>query len=140
MMRPDPASLLLDTHAWVWLNLGVELSERSLQAIEQAAASGGLWVSVISVWEVSLLHAKGRLRFGMSCIDWVERALAPPVVLATLTPIIAVESNALPAAFHDDPADRMITATARVGGHTLLTRDRLLLGYSGQGHLAALAC
>ena len=32
---------------------------------------------------------------------------------------------------HGDPSDRLIVATALVGGHQLVTADRLILAWSG---------
>ena len=87
-----------------------------------------------------MLYLKQRLRLETSCLDWVQRALAPPLTLAALTPVIAVECNSLPSRFHDDPADRIITATARVEGLTVVTRDRQILDYAAQGYVSALAC
>ena len=41
-----------------------------------------------------------------------------------------LESYALPGSFHPDPADRLLVATARVHGLTLLTADKRILRYS----------
>jgi PIN domain nuclease of toxin-antitoxin system len=140
-MRNDRSALLLDTHVWIWFNEGLpELSDQQRQSIDDAARRGEAWVSIISVWEVSFLHSKQRLRLGTSCLDWVRRALAPPLALAALTPEIAVECNDLPGRFHSDPAGRIITATARVEGLTVITRDRQILDYAKEGHVSALGC
>jgi PIN domain nuclease of toxin-antitoxin system len=138
-MSTEAGALLLDTHVWIWLSEGVpELSVERRHSIEDAARRGEVWVSIISVWEVSSLHSKRRLHLGTSCLEWARRALAPPLALATLTPEIAVECNSLPGQFHDDPADRMIAATARLEDMTVLTRDRQILAYAAQGHVDAL--
>jgi PIN domain nuclease of toxin-antitoxin system len=140
-MRSEHSALLLDTHVWIWFNEGLpELSEQRRRLIDDAARRGEARVSVMSVWEVSLLHAKQRLRLETSCLDWVHRALAPPLALAPLTPAIAVDCNNLPGQFHSDPADRIITATARIEGLTVITRDRQILDYAAQGYVSALAC
>jgi PIN domain nuclease of toxin-antitoxin system len=39
------------------------------------------------------------------------------------------EAYSLPETFHADPADRIITATARLKKYTLLTADRKILSY-----------
>ena len=128
--------LLLDTHVWFWLVDGSpRLPEAALAAIDGAAARGELLVSVVSVWEISMLEAKGRVRFDTTCLAWVEQALAPPVRLAPLTPEIAVESTRLPGSFHPNPADRLLTATARVEGAFLMTRDRRIVAYAREGHV-----
>jgi PIN domain nuclease of toxin-antitoxin system len=48
---------------------------------------------------------------------------------------ISVASTQLPGDFHADPADRIIVASARQMGATLVTADKLILAYSKAGHL-----
>ena len=50
MSSPEPAPLLLDTHYWIWMQLGEasHFTDRMLGAIRQAAATGSLLVSAIS--------------------------------------------------------------------------------------------
>jgi PIN domain nuclease of toxin-antitoxin system len=112
-------------------------TDRMLGAIRHVAASGSLLVSAISVWELGMLEAKGRIRLKPSCEEWVKEALAAPgLALAPITPEIALESSRLPGLFHGDPADRIIVATARRTGAQLMTRDRELIQYGRKGHLA----
>jgi PIN domain nuclease of toxin-antitoxin system len=135
-------AVLLDTHAWIWFRLGEAAAFRraSIEAIQAAADRSALRVSVISVWEVAMLAAKRRLRLEVPVAEWVRGALgAPGLLLAELTPEIAVESCGLPGEFHDDPADRMIVATARVMGATLYTKDRSILSYGRRGHVKVAA-
>jgi PIN domain nuclease of toxin-antitoxin system len=49
--------------------------------------------------------------------------------LASLDPSIAIRSTRLPGAFHADPADRIIVATALEGSAVLITPDRRILAY-----------
>jgi PIN domain nuclease of toxin-antitoxin system len=56
-----------------------------------------------------------------------------------LLPQVAIEATSLPDAFHRDPADQLIVATARVTNATLMTRDRRILDYAGRGHLTVIA-
>jgi len=136
-MSSEP--LLLDTHYWIWLQSGAKhrLTPKIVKIIEQAAARGNMLLSVISVWELGVLEAKGRVRLQLPCDQWVREALATPgLSLAPLTPEIALESSRLPGAFHGDPADRIIVATARSFGARLLTRDRKMIEYGRQRHVA----
>lgn len=133
---PD-APLLLDTHCWLWMAFGdvEKFSRPSRRLIGRAAQSGNLQVSVISVWEIAMLEAKGRVKLKMSCAEWVRRALETPgLALASLTPEIAIESSRLPGEIHADPADRILIATARVIGARFLTKDERLLDYGRQRH------
>ena len=60
--------LVLDTHVWVWLLEGTtSLKPAIRRRIEASAREGGLLVSAISVWEVAMLEAKGRLTFDQDC-------------------------------------------------------------------------
>jgi len=136
----DRDVLLLDTHVWLWLVAGSsDLSTEARNAIERATAVGALRIAAISLWEVVLLASHGRIVLGKSIGPWLEEALADPgPTIDPLSPQIAIESYALPEAFHRDPADRLIVATARVANATLMTRDQRILDYAARGHLSAI--
>jgi len=135
MTRP----VLLDTHVWVWLMLGDNrLGSVNRRMLEKAVPDGHLRVSIISVWEVAMLEAKGRLTLAGDCASWVREALAAPGLrLAELTPPIAIASTRLPGVFHGDPADRILIATARESEATLLTADQAILQYGSAGYVHA---
>jgi PIN domain nuclease of toxin-antitoxin system len=133
--------LLLDTHCWLWAQLGLiqRLSKAALQAIRSAESDGNLRISVISIWELAMLENRGRVALPMNIRTWVDQALSKPgIAVSPLTPEIMIESVHLPGELHGDPADRMLTATARVLGATLVTKDDRLLRYSKQRHVRAL--
>ena len=133
--------LLLDTHCWIWAQLGLvqQLSRAALQSIKDAEREGNLRISVISIWELAMLEKRGRLALPMNIRMWVEQALSKPgIAVAPLTPEIALESVHLPGEMHGDPADRMLLATARVLGARLVTKDAQLIRYSRQRHVRAL--
>jgi PIN domain nuclease of toxin-antitoxin system len=93
----------------------------------------GLGVSVISCWETAKLVEKGRLALAVPVAQWIERALGyPGIRLLPLDPKIAVASTQLPQPFHSDPADQIITATAREMDCPLATDDGKILAY---GHV-----
>jgi PIN domain nuclease of toxin-antitoxin system len=137
----EPLALLLDTHVWLWVVAGSdELPVEARRAISRAVGVGMLRIAAISLWEVALLASRGRIALGKSTGLWLDEALADPgPAIEPLTPQIAIESYELPERFHGDPADRMIVATARVTGVTLMTRDRRILDYAARGHLMAVA-
>ena len=131
--------LLLDTHIWIWLNnADAELKPKAIAWIDAAAQGDGVFISAITVWEVATLVSKKRLILQISLADWIDTALSQPgIELAPLSPFISIESASLPGLFHGDPADRIITATARVNQLTLMTRDNLILQYAKKGFLKA---
>ena len=120
---------LLDTHVLVWwLTDPGRLSPAQRKVVAAAGADSPLLVSDISLWEVATLYDLGRIRITMPLRQWLEKAVAPPLVRRQgLTPAIAAELAALPDTFHRDPADRILVATARVIGATLLTQDQRII-------------
>ena len=133
--------LLLDTHVWLWLVAGSpELSTHARQTIDGATVEGTLQIAAISLWEIALLAWRGCIVLGKSISLWLDEALVEPgPAIEQLSPQIPIESYALPKAFHADPADRLIVATARVLGAALLPCDRHILDYAVRGHLTAIA-
>lgn len=132
--------LILDTHVWLWLADGARtFSPAAQSAIREALAQNALFLSPISMWEVALKASRGKLELSQPAPAWMHRALDfPGLHLAPITVEIACECAELPAAFHGDPADRIIAATARSERLTLLTQDRTLLQLAKRGYLTAM--
>lgn len=86
-----------------------------------------------------MLVSKKKLSLTQPFQVWTKTALAAPgPIMTELTPEIAFEAYQLPEEFHGDPADRLITATARIHGATLVTQDQQILDYGYAGHLKVL--
>ncbi len=117
---------LLDTHVLLWWHGDRDrLSQNQWKVIAAADAVTPLQVSDISLWEVATLHSLGRIHLTIPLREWLEKAVAPPLVRRHgISPAVAAELASLPESFHRDPADRILVATARVIGATLLTRDQ----------------
>ena len=133
---------LLDTCAVIWIANAEPLREPAAGALEDAPAHGrGAFVSPITAWEVAMLVEKDRIALAMTPEMWFERILAlPELALAELPPAVLIASCALPGAPPADPVDRILAATARTFGYTLVTRDRHLLAYGEEGHLRVVGC
>lgn len=135
--------VVLDTHVWIWMVEGdrAALSAPAIETIERAAKAGAVRVSAISVWEVAMLEARGRISLSRPVEDWVDAAVhVPGIRLLPLGPEIAIESTRLPGTPHGDPADRILMASARHLGGQLATCDREILEYSAGGQLKVLNC
>ena len=75
-----------------------------------------------------MLCSLGRISLDRSLRDWLELAVAAPLVYRVgISPAVATEVAALPDSFHRDPGDRIIVASARVMGAVLLTNDRRII-------------
>lgn len=141
MIEEGKTHVVLDTHVLVWMLAGDErLSREVRQVITNASYEYGAELSAISLWEVSMLAAKGRLQLYRDIGTWVELVATHPALhIVPLAPEISVASTRLPGELPRDPADRMIVATTRILNATLVTADRALLDYGAQGHVRVLA-
>ncbi|MEA2163599.1 MAG: hypothetical protein QOK37_1726 [Thermoanaerobaculia bacterium] len=119
--------IIADTHAWVWwIDWRHRMSRIALRTLDDAEQIG---ISVISCWEVALLVAKGRLDLDRDVSLWVAQALEiPKVTLLELSPAVAIASTRLEW-LHDDPADRIIVATAMTHHAPLVSKDRRIRAF-----------
>ena len=122
-------SVLLDTHVLLfWIGQDPRLTAEQARAIEGTSPEAPLLVSDISLWEIATLAALGRIRLRRPLRDWLESAVAPPLVRRiSISPAVAAEVADLPSTFHRDPADRIIVATARTAGAKVATSDRRII-------------
>lgn len=131
----EDQTFLLDTHIWLWLMSGDDhLPSGIVSRLEHAASFGGLYVSSLSIWEIAALAEADRVRFSIPLEQWFEQALGTPGLnVAEIDAAIAAESVRLPGEFDGDAVDRVLIATARVLGATLVTADRTLSDYASDG-------
>jgi PIN domain nuclease of toxin-antitoxin system len=134
--------LLWDTCAAIWIYEKARLSQAALEAMRAAYREGvPSYISPITAWEVALLASRGRLQLLIRPERWFSNLFeVPGVRLAEMSPDVLIASSFLPGKPPKDPTDRIIAATARELGATLITRDRALLDYGAQGHVAVLQC
>ncbi len=127
-------ALLLDTHIWIWYVMGcAELKTQEQGLITRALREREAYLAAISLWEIGMLDKKQRIILDMPGLAWINLFMtSTPIQIIPLSPEIAMDSCNLPSVFHNDPADRMITATARIKNLKLVTRDERILKYGKQ--------
>ena len=136
-----PETLLLDTHAWIWIiEDNPRLSATARKAIQKASNAHQLRLSATSVFEIAMLMRKKRdLAQGVTLEEWVRSALLIPGL--TVFPIdarVALQSQMIGDDFHSDPADRFIVATAQIEQCRLATADSAILQFAEKIHLPVL--
>ena len=142
MMPTTSECLLLDTHVWIWIINDEPKARRAraLELVEKAATSQSLRLSWVSIWEVGMLEAHGRIILPVPLREWVLKGLeAPGLRLADLDPDILIESTRLPGGFQCDPMDNILIATARRLDARIVTADRKILDYAKRDFVKVLA-
>jgi PIN domain nuclease of toxin-antitoxin system len=121
--------ILLDTNAVIFFSENsARLSGEAYRAIVDPESE--IYVSAITSAELSCLHERKKVVFPEHPKIWFRRVLKEngwsclPVSLD-----IVEESYSLPEPIHRDPADRIIIATARLGGMQIIRSDDLILKY-----------
>jgi PIN domain nuclease of toxin-antitoxin system len=134
--------VLLDTCAAIWLVNGDPMSTDSRVSIAAAQTENlGVYVSPMTAWEIAALVAKNRLQLSLSAEAWFDALLGlAGVRLAAMPPKVLIASATLPGTPPEDPVDRIIAATGRTLGYSIITRDGELMLYAQAGHIDAVAC
>lgn len=121
-------NLLLDTHVALWaITDSPRLNAKARDLIANPANT--VWVSVASLWEITIKHSLGRGDMpisGAQAKDWFEQSgyqllnIEAPHVLgvAELPPL------------HNDPFDRLLVAQALAEPLRLITHDAQVARYS----------
>jgi PIN domain nuclease of toxin-antitoxin system len=137
-MRP----LILDTCVLIFMTEKTPLAQAAVEALQAANESEAItYISPVSAWEVGMLVSRGRLTLLIRPERWFANLFeAPGVKLTEMPADLLIASSYLPGTPPKDPMDRIIAATARDLGATLITRDRALLAYGKQGHVSMVEC
>jgi PIN domain nuclease of toxin-antitoxin system len=126
--------LLLDSHVWYWLleDMVDTIRPAARTVVLEAVAEGRVAISEASAWELFTKAHLGRLRTALPPRDWIVRALAAPGLrVIPLSRSVLFDSVELPGDHAPrDPFDRVIIATARREGMSLITADRAILDWS----------
>ncbi len=123
--------IILDTHVWVWWVHGDAQITETQKKVILDNETNIIGVSAISLWEIAKLVKVKRLSLPITPEEWFEKALKyPGIEVLPITPAVAIKSANLPGDFHEDPADQIIVATARVFDCPLVTSDEKIIHYS----------
>jgi PIN domain nuclease of toxin-antitoxin system len=122
--------ILLDTCVLIFDALTPErLSPAAVSALDRGEAEGTLVCADISLWEIAMLIAKGRLNPGTSTREFCRLVLdARGIRVLPITSEIATLSAELDLP-QGDPADRLVAATCLDHGAVLVTVDRKLRAF-----------
>jgi PIN domain nuclease of toxin-antitoxin system len=110
--------ILLDTHIFLWWNGHASLIVPPLRTAI-AEPDNEIYVSAVSVWEIGIKRASGKLDF----VGGIAEAIrGHEFQLLPITGEHAEHAGALPR-HHGDPFDRMLVAQAEIDGLVIGTQD-----------------
>jgi PIN domain nuclease of toxin-antitoxin system len=121
-------NLLLDTHVALWaITDNPRLPQNARNLILSPKAT--VWISVVSVWEISIKHSLGRGDMPVSGQDALRYFQTSGYRILSIEPEHAIAIEDL-AAHHQDPFDRLLIAQALVEPMRLITHDANVALYS----------
>ena len=92
--------ILLDTHALVWWISDPKRIPAKGSRLINAAVRGGepIAVSSISIWEIAMLVARGRLALTMDAAAWIDKGSRNPKPSSVARPRCRLSSSSAEAA------------------------------------------
>jgi PIN domain nuclease of toxin-antitoxin system len=125
-------TLLLDTHAVIWMAEGLpELGKGARQACRVALAINEIAVPAIAFYELGRLLVRGRVAGLPAIVDWRRRLIALGIREIPVSSEIAMSAAEL-GNLHLDPIDGIIVATALAEDAVLRTADGHILEWPGE--------
>ncbi|WP_019500784.1 type II toxin-antitoxin system VapC family toxin [Pseudanabaena sp. PCC 6802] len=120
--------LLLDTHTFLWFIEGnLKLSEEARILIENPKSER--FLSIASLWEMSVKTSIGKLELGMTFTDLVKREVYGNAIdVLEILPEHLDELAKLPF-YHKDPFDRLIIAQSIAENISVITKDIIFENY-----------
>jgi PIN domain nuclease of toxin-antitoxin system len=125
--------LLLDTHVLVWSVEGDDrrIGRQARRLIARAEDGAAVVVSPVTLFEITALYVSGRLRLARPVERWIRETLeATGIRIAELSSAAALDAGHIPRTALEDPADRLLVATARHLDAAFLTGDARVLEYA----------
>lgn len=123
--------ILLDTHTFLWFIDGsLNLSDTAKKLIEQP--SNQRFLSIASLWEMSIKISIGKLQLGMTMTELVKHQVyGNAIELLEIRPEHLDELAKLPF-HHKDPFDRLIISQSLGENISIVTRDSVFASYPVQ--------
>jgi len=125
--------LLLDTHVWIWSAQGDagRIGRLTRRLLTKAEPEEAIAVSAISLFELTALHTLGRIRLTRRPEQWIRDSLdLSGLRVFDIAPAAAIDAGGISRTALADPIDRLLVASARHRGATLVTADERVLAYA----------
>ncbi len=122
-------NLLLDTHIFLWfVNDDPRLSDRLKDLIENE--NNFSYLSVASLWEMSIKYNLGKLTLAPSYEEFMEREVSESSINLLNIELEHLKINASLPFHHRDPFDRIIITQSMAENIPIITVDSVFNQYS----------
>lgn len=120
--------ILLDTHIVVWLTIEPRKLPKTTSTLiaEARTRNTGVAIADKTLWELAMLATLGRIKPVIPLGPYLRR-VEEMFAVFPITGTIAERAMQFTSAYPNDPADRLIGATASVQGIPLVTRDSKII-------------
>jgi PIN domain nuclease of toxin-antitoxin system len=122
--------ILLDTHAVVWLASDQDKLTENAKGLIRSNA-GQIYLSVVSAWEISILHKCNRLKLPVEPEKYVDRLIEQHGLNEVPLERKVVQLSVRLPDIHNDPFDRILIALCQQKGWMLLSKDKVIPKYPG---------
>jgi len=122
-------NLLLDTHTFLWfIDDNLKLSDRLKNIIEDT--NNISYLSIASLWEMSIKFNLGKLTLDPNYEDFVEREIVTSTIQLLNIELKHIRVNSTLPFHHRDPFDRLIIAQSIVEEMPIVSVDSAFNKYS----------
>ncbi len=121
--------LLLDTHAFIWIN------EESPQLSEKVktlfcAEENEIYLSIASAWEIQIKAQLGKLDLQIPIKELIDNNIKENKIRLLQISLSHIEHLEKLPLYHKDPFDRIIIAQAIVENLTVISLDNAFANYA----------
>ena len=121
-------NLLLDTHAFIWLDIQASmLSPTATSLIQQSDVN--LFLSIVSIWEMQIKIQLGKLHLNATLQETItSQQTINDISILPITPAHIFTLESLPL-IHRDPFDRLLISQAKLENLVLISKDSVFKDY-----------
>lgn len=117
---------LIDTHTLLWALLQVDKLSEDVKDV--LSNSEGIYVSIVSLWEIAIKQSIGKLDVIYSLEEIADECVKVKINIMQIHPKHLDAIKQLPH-IHNDPFDRLLIAQAKTEGMKLITKDGKIAKY-----------
>jgi PIN domain nuclease of toxin-antitoxin system len=121
--------LLLDTHAFIWLNEESRQLSDTVKALYRTKENE-IYLSIASAWEIQIKAQLGKLDLKMPIKELIHKNIEENQIYLLSINLSHIDYLERLPAYHKDPFDRIIIAQALVENLTIVSIDSAFDDYA----------